>query len=116
MIKKNYADIEALHVDNEVAKKIAGRVLIGRADGAANFCMRLFEMGQGGHTPKHSHDWEHEIFVVSGDGEVLGNGSWQPFRAGDTVFVTPGEEHQIRNNGTELLRFICVVPSGAPEL
>lgn len=113
---KNYPDIEATHVDNDVVKGVAGRVAVGKADGAKNFCMRVFEMSPGGHTPKHVHAWEHEIFVHSGAGEVYGNGEWNVFKAGTVVFVAGNEEHQIRNCGSELLTFVCLVPSTAPEL
>ena len=113
---KNYPEIEATRVDNDQVKGVAGRVVIGKRDGAENFCMRVFEMAPGGHTPKHVHDWEHEIFVHSGEGEVFGNGAWNAFKAGNVVFVPCNEEHQIRNNGSEPLTFVCLVPATAPEL
>lgn len=113
---KNYFDVEATHVDNELVKGVAGRVVIGKGDGADGFCMRVFEMSPGGHTPKHVHDWEHEIFVHSGAGAVYGNGTWNEFKAGNVVFVPANEEHQIRNTGSEVLTFVCLVPSKAPEL
>jgi quercetin dioxygenase-like cupin family protein len=114
-IKSFYA-VEATHVDNELVKGVTGRVVIGKGDGAENFCMRVFEIAPGGHTPKHVHDWEHEIFVHSGAGEVYGNGTWNGFSTGNVVFVPANEEHQIRNSGKELLTFVCLVPSKAPEL
>lgn len=113
---KDYKAIEPTRFDNEVAKGIAGRVLIGKADGAPNFCMRLFEIAPGGHTPRHTHDWEHEMFYHSGQGEVYGNGQWNPVGPGSAVFVKPNEEHQVRNTGAEPLMLLCLVPSGAPEL
>ena len=113
---KQYSSIDATHFDNEVAKGVAGRVLIGKSDGAPNFCMRLFEIAPGGHTPKHSHAWEHEMFYHSGQGEVFGNGTWNPVGPGSVVYVKPGEEHQIKNTGNVPLVVVCLVPSAAPEL
>ncbi|MBI4806221.1 MAG: cupin domain-containing protein [Desulfovibrio sp.] len=113
---KQYSSIEATHFNNEVAKGVAGRVLIGKADGAPNFCMRLFEIAPGGHTPKHTHAWEHEMFYHSGQGEVYGNGKWNPVGPGSVVYVKSGEEHQIKNTGNVPLVVVCLVPSGAPEL
>ena len=56
-----YAQVEATHYNNEKAKGVAARVVIGKADGADNFCMRVFEISAGGNTPRHTHDWEHDI-------------------------------------------------------
>ncbi len=58
----HYTEEKETRVDNDVAKGVSGRVVIGKADGAPNFCMRVFELDAGGCSPKHSHDWEHEIF------------------------------------------------------
>lgn len=113
---KNYPEVEATHVNNELVKGVAGRVVIGKGDGAENFCMRVFEMAPGGHTPRHQHAWEHEIFVHAGEGEIFGNGAWHGFKAGNVVFVPGNEEHQIRNSSDEALTFVCLVPSTAPEL
>ena len=66
-----YSDVKPTHFDNGPAKGVAARVLIGKADGAENFCMRAFEIAPGGHTPKHTHDWEHEMFVHAGPGRGL---------------------------------------------
>ncbi len=111
-----YSDIKATLIDNEKAKGVAGRVAIGKSDGAKNFCMRVFEVSAGGYTPKHSHEWEHEIFIHSGEGEIYGNGRWNPVKSNHVVFVPGNEEHQIRNSGGDALIFVCLVPSKAPEL
>ena len=57
----NYKDVLPVVMDNAMVKNVAGRLMIGKEDGANNFCMRLFEMGPDGYTPKHTHDWEHEV-------------------------------------------------------
>jgi len=111
-----YTRAEATHFDSEAAKGIAARVVIGKSDGAPNFCMRVFEIAPGGHTPRHAHDWEHEMFVHAGAGEVFGNGRWTPVTAGNVVFIPGNEEHQMRNPGKELFVVVCLVPGSAPEL
>lgn len=111
-----YTEVPPKLFDDEKARRVAGRVLIGKADGASRFCMRIFEIGEGGHTPKHSHAWEHEMFYHSGKGEVLSDGKWVPVQAGTAVFVPPGAEHQVRNAGKEPLVFVCLVPEMAPEI
>ncbi len=112
----NYKDIPATVIEHEGVKNVTGRVLIGKADGAPNFCMRLFEVGKGGFAPRHSHEWEHEIFVLEGDGEVLIGDTWHPLSQGSVVFVPGNLEHQLKNTGDGTLRFICLVPPQAPEM
>ncbi len=111
-----YTDPTPTLLDNDKAKRVAARVLIGKADGATNFCMRAFEIGPGGHTPRHSHAWEHEMFFHAGEGEVLCDGKWTPVAAGSAVLVPGTAEHQIRNTGAAPLVLVCLVPSSAPEL
>ncbi len=111
-----YTDIKPTLFDGGPAQGVAARVAIGKADGAPNFCMRVFEITPGGHTPKHAHDWEHEMFVHAGAGEVYGNGRWQPIAAGRVMFIPANEEHQMRNTGKDPLVVVCLVPAKAPEL
>jgi quercetin dioxygenase-like cupin family protein len=111
-----YTQAQATHFASEAAKGIAARVVIGKSVAANNFCMRVFEIAPGGHTPKHSHDWEHEMFIHAGEGEVYGNERWNPIASGTVVFMPGNEEHQLRNTGKELLVVVCVIPGTAPEL
>jgi quercetin dioxygenase-like cupin family protein len=111
-----YSEVKPTHFESEQAKGVTGRVVVGKKDGASNFCMRVFEISAGGNTPKHSHDWEHEMFVHSGEGEIYGNGQWNPVKSGNAIFVPSNEEHQIRNRSKKLLVVVCLIPSKAPEL
>lgn len=112
----NFTSVAPTHFNNDAAKDVAGRVVVGKADGANNFCMRVFEIAPGGYTPKHAHPWEHEIFIHAGDGEIYGKGKWNAIEKGNVIFMPVDEEHQIRNIGKEPLIFVCLVPSAAPEL
>jgi len=111
-----YEGIQPTHIDNDSAKGIAARVVIGKNDGADNFCMRVFEIAAGGHTPRHAHDWEHEMFFHAGVGEVYCRGRWNPVKSGSVAFIPANEEHQIKNSGKQLLVVACLIPSKAPEL
>jgi quercetin dioxygenase-like cupin family protein len=111
-----YQDIEPRAIQSDKASKVTGRIAIGKADGATNFCMRVFEIGAGGFTPRHSHDWEHEIFFHAGEGEVFHKGQWNKVSPGFVAFIPGGEEHQIRTTGTAALAFVCLIPNGPPEL
>ena len=86
------------------------RVVIGPDEGAPFFNMRVFEVEPGHSTPHHSHWWEHEVFVLSGEGVVKTTDGDVPIRHGSTVFVPGGEMHQFQNTGSDVLRFICLVP------
>lgn len=112
----HYSEAEARRFDNGPAKGVTGRVVIGKADGAQNFCMRLFELSPGGHTPFHTHAWEHEIFVHSGEGAAYHDGKWIRISAGNVVFIAGNEDHQIKNTGESPLTFVCLIPSGVPEI
>lgn len=112
----HYTQIPPMAMDNDQVKNVAGRVLIGKEDGASNFCMRRFEIGPQGFTPKHSHDWEHEIWVLEGKGEVFMDNTWQALQPGTAVFVPPNAEHQFRNTSGTPFAFLCLVPNQAPEI
>ena len=106
--KADTVEAEAVKVEN--AKDITMRLLIGPDDEAPTFNMRLFEVALGGYTPRHTHDWEHEVYVLTGAGVVLEIGQNRPIAAGDCIYVPPNEEHQFRNTGSENLKFLCLVP------
>ena len=65
-------------VDDPEAKDVFIRVLIGPDDGADNFHMRRFRVLAKGYTPHHQHDWEHEVFVLAGQGELVSPQGPQP--------------------------------------
>jgi quercetin dioxygenase-like cupin family protein len=106
----HYTDIEAENVDVEGAKDAKIRWLITKDDGAEKFTMRLFDIDLDGQTPLHQHDWEHEVFIVSGSGELRNKERKTAIRKGDVIFVPSMEWHQFVNTGNELLQFICVIP------
>ncbi|HUY33774.1 MAG TPA: cupin domain-containing protein [Pirellulales bacterium] len=91
----------------------AVRWLVGETDGAPNFAMRQFEVQPGGCTPRHSHPYEHEVFVLEGAGVVFEGDVEHPLRAGDVIYVAPDEVHQFRNNGATPLKFLCLVPNSS---
>ena len=102
----NYLDAEPTEEVSGVVK----REVITAADGAPNFCMRVFEVKPGSSTPSHSHQWEHEVFILSGHGVVMGGQGEIPIRKDSVIFVAPDEQHCFVNSGNEPFRFICVIP------
>ena len=95
---------------NEEVPGVFKREVITAKDGAPNFCMRVFEVEPGSSTPSHSHRWEHEVFMLSGQGEVVGEQGKTPIDTGSVVFVAPNEQHCFVNTGSQVLLFICLIP------
>jgi quercetin dioxygenase-like cupin family protein len=94
----------------EGVKGVEMRLMVGRADGAPTFAMRHFTVEPGGHTPRHSHNYEHEVYILSGRGRIEHDGALHDIRGGDVLFVEPNKVHQFVNEGEEPLRFLCLVP------
>ena len=101
------------YLDTEPVQELPGvlkRVVIGTDDGAPNFIMRIFDVEPGSSTPYHAHSWEHEVFVLSGEGVVEGAQGETPIGTGSVVFIAPNEQHCFVNNSSQVLRFICLIP------
>ena len=61
-------DSKAEVVDMDGAKGTVIRHVITEKYGAPNFNMRVLSIEPGGLSPNHSHPWEHEFFILSGEG------------------------------------------------
>ncbi len=105
----HFQDVEAKRAEKG-ALGLRVRWLITKKIGAENFAMRMFEMEPGGYSPFHGHPWEHEVFVLEGKGLVLGQKGERKFGAGDVIFISSNEKHQIKNNGEKTVKFLCLVP------
>jgi len=101
---------QAEPVETAGASKVKVRWFITKEMGANNFAMRIFEIESGGYCPLHKHPWEHEVFILEGDGQLFNGEDATLFKAGDVVFVPPDTMHQFVNNGKLLLKFICLIP------
>jgi len=103
-------DVPAKPVVMEGARDVQIRLLIHEAEDAPNFYMRQFTLAPGGHTPEHTHGWEHECYILTGRGTVVTPDGERPVAAGDCVYVAPQDNHQFRNTGREELKFLCLIP------
>ena len=90
------------------------RWLIAQRDGARNFALRMFEVEPGGHTPFHDHTWEHEVYVLSGNGFLRTERGDLPFAANDVIYVDPELRHAFHNSGADQLKFLCIIPHEEP--
>ncbi len=93
------------------AEKVLKQVPIGRAEGTPTFSFRVFTIEPGGHTPYHSHLFEHINYVIQGQGTLVGKETRQPLKKGNFVLIPPGEMHQYQNTAARgNLVIICAVP------
>jgi quercetin dioxygenase-like cupin family protein len=105
-------DLDRKVLEAEGIRGVSKQVPVGVADGSPTMSLRVFTVEPGGHTPYHSHPWEHINYILAGNGELRNaDGSPRPVRAGDFALVLPNEEHQFYNSGDTDLQFICMVPT-----
>ena len=109
MLVRKKGTAEHIPVMMTGASKVSKQITVGRADGTPAYSMRIFTVEPGGHTPFHSHPFDHVNFVVSGSGVLVSAGGQTPVEAGDSALVLPDEMHQYRNTGSEPFVFICFV-------
>jgi quercetin dioxygenase-like cupin family protein len=110
MLLRNASQVAPSPVTLPGAKDVTMRLMVGRADGAPTFSMRFFEVAPGGHTPRHSHNYEHEVMILEGSAQVYDNGQTHTAKAGDVLLVPAKAEHQFTNTGSSPLKFMCLVP------
>ena len=112
----SYSSVEQNVVDMPGSSGCHVRWLIGKPDEEPNFAMREFQVEPGGHTPRHQHPYEHEVYVVEGQGIIYEGDVRHPISAGDVIFVRPNEVHQFRNESDQPFRFLCLIPNTAYDL
>jgi quercetin dioxygenase-like cupin family protein len=105
--------VEKAKMKMEGAKDVWKQMPICKADGTPSFSVRAFTIMPGGHTPYHTHPFEHLNFIIEGEGAVvLESGEERPVKKGDFALVLPGEKHQYKNKSPENpMVMICAVPS-----
>ena len=103
---KKYSEVKPI----EELPGVLKREVVNADDGAPNFCMRVFELQPGSSTPHHSHDWEHEVYVLDGEGVAVSSEGENPISRDSVVYITPKEHHCLINRGQSVMRFICVIP------
>ena len=86
------------------------RVLLGPDDGAPNFAMRKFTMGEGGGMPRHTNTVEHEQYVLRGRARIAIADQVYEVAADDVLYIPAGTPHsyEVLEAPFELL---CMVPN-----
>jgi quercetin dioxygenase-like cupin family protein len=111
MIVANEHDTAAVPIDSIEVKSAAMKVLISQSEGWDDHVMRIIELGDGGYSPVHTHEWPHINYIVEGDGVLHIDGTDHSVTAGGYAYVPAGARHQFKNAGKTPFRFICIVPS-----
>jgi quercetin dioxygenase-like cupin family protein len=96
----------------EGAKDVSKQLPISGADGSPFFSFRVFTIEPGGHSPYHTHEFEHLNYIIEGRGALVDEkGEENSLKQGDFALVLPGEKHQYRNASADHpFVMICAVP------
>ncbi len=110
MVIKHYSSVDP-GTYSGVPNGVEVREMITDRDGAPRFSLRVFDVQPGASTPFHSHEWEHEVFILKGKGRVKTEGQETPFYQGHSIFIAPRETHCFIADSDTALQFVCVIPS-----
>ena len=102
----SFSEIEANEVEG--SSKLKMRWL--NTESSSSFAVRHCEIEPGGYSPFHHHSWEHEMFVIEGDGQAIGDNELKSIGAGDSISIPSEEIHQIKNTGKKTLKILCIIP------
>ena len=86
----------------------------GLAIEAEHFCMGWVELEpNGGQVPWHNQEQEEVYFLVEGTCEMCLGSERRTLTGGQTVYIPPGEFHQLTNIGDSVAKMIyCYSPAG----
>jgi len=104
-------DIKKIKPNMEGAKGIYKQIPISRDNGTPTVSFRVFTIEPGGHTPLHTHPFEHVNYVIEGNGTVIDGDRERDLNEGDFVLVLPGETHQYRNTSEDKNMLLLYVQS-----
>lgn len=107
----HYTKIEAQPAGPDAPGSSIRWIIDEEHDGAPHCVLRVIEVEPGGHTPDHTHPFEHENFVLEGRGKVLIEDLWQDLSPGDVIFVPAGTRHSYANAGDTTFKFLCTIPA-----
>jgi quercetin dioxygenase-like cupin family protein len=108
---KNIQDIKENKIEAENAKGVSITTLVGEDQGAKNFFMRIMKIEKEGFSPYHKHEWEHENYILKGEGFLKTEDGKSPVKEGDVIYISPNELHCYINTGNEDLEVMCIIPS-----
>ena len=111
MYVRKRSEIDKIKLEADTIKNIEKQVLIGGEQGWDSHVMRMFTLGIDGYSPKHSHSWDHMVYIVKGEGVINIEGIDYPVSGDSVAFVPGGKEHQFLQKGRDEFVFMCIVPT-----
>lgn len=108
----NLDSVEKIKVEMEGAKNAFKQLPISSKDGSPLFSFRVFTVDPDGHTPYHTHSFEHINYVIEGQGFIKNEkGDSIPIKKGDFALILPNEKHQyVNHSSNQSMVMICAVP------
>jgi quercetin dioxygenase-like cupin family protein len=110
MIVDREEKVDRVKISLPEAQKAFMKVLISEKEGWSDYVMRLLEIEEYGYTPKHAHPWPHINYITEGSGSLVLDGEKIPLEEGSFAYIPSGKEHQFKNMGTKIFKFLCIVP------
>ncbi|MDW7668338.1 MAG: cupin domain-containing protein [Bacillota bacterium] len=112
MIAANEKDIKVINLKSDEYQNVKAKVLISPETGSKENVLRLFEVGEGGYSADHKHDFPHYVYVLEGEGVLHLDVKDYEICQGSFSFIPPNIQHQLVNTTKEgkKLRFLCMVP------
>lgn len=110
MIISHEKEVSSTKITHPEAKDAFMQTLISPKEGWAGYVMRVFQLEEGGYSPKHTHAWPHINYILEGKGTLFLENKENIIEQGSYAYVPSNELHQFRNTGNGPLKFICIVP------
>lgn len=113
MLIRHSNEVPSAKIKEKGVEGVFKQRLLTPEAGAPNFTMRKFTVKKGGFTFYHEHDFEHEVYILEGQGVARKEDEEIKIKAGDAILVPPHEIHQFVNRGEGDLIFLCLIPNNA---
>jgi len=110
MIIKHESEVPYQKVEDPKAQNVYIKWLIGKDSPAPHFHLRQLQVMPRGHTPLHQHPYEHEVYILRGQGMLVREGGTVSLEPGTFALIPPDVKHQFRNPTAEVLEFLCLIP------
>jgi len=88
---------------------VVRHTLIGTKGESTDFHLRYFEVAPGGNTSLESHEHEHVVVCIRGEGLCRVRRKDYEIGFMDVIYIPPGAPHQLRNRGSAPFGFFCIV-------
>jgi ribulose-bisphosphate carboxylase large chain len=88
---------------------IVRQTLVGNRGETTKFHLRYFQIAPGGFSSCEMHRHEHVVIGIRGEGICVVGKKKYGIGFLDTLYIKPGEPHQLRNISDEPFGFFCIV-------